>query len=206
MSFDYKENSKYSTINRQLIDWCIVNDKIDREKVDSLIYECYFSSHKPIWFSITVGQSKYIYSKCKNSQCLTCSFSLNNNGVETGNFSLPLKRKSSCDSSGIVYIIFCTLCNSFYIGQSSRTVKLRLNEHINGIKRLDRNMDKHVSDTAIHFTSSNHILEEHFRFVVYDTDLADSVRFSAETDLINLFMNNGCSLINIRINHPYNQP
>jgi hypothetical protein len=112
---------------------------------------------------------------------------------------------SKCDSKGIVYIIFCSKCSIFYIGESSRTVSIRLNEHIKNIQRFRDNLEKYIatlsstSETAIHFNRKGHSLND-FRFAVFDINLDDEKRWSTETDLINLFKTLKIPILNVKIN------
>jgi hypothetical protein len=54
MSFKHNSEFKYTTIDRQLLDWCIINDKINMSNLKSQVYESYFTFHKPIWVSFLI--------------------------------------------------------------------------------------------------------------------------------------------------------
>ena len=108
--------------------------------------------------------------------------------------TLPFRSFSNCESKGIIYIIFCSKCSSFYIGESGRKVSERMYEHLNNIKKFKKDLinsiiliDK-LSEVAVHFNRSGHIIERDFRFCIFESNLINSeIRKSIETDLINIF-------------------
>ena len=57
---------------------------------------------------------------------------------------------TTCSSSEVIYCLICP-CNKYYVGQTSRKLRLRLNEHRSNIKRADIN-----SPVARHFAELNH--------------------------------------------------
>ena len=76
------------------------------------------------------------YKKCRDISCKTCLFSNNKYLVYlTENFTLPIFDSGSCNSKNCVYIIFCSLCCAFYIGQTM-CIKDRIYNHIYNIKNF----------------------------------------------------------------------
>ena len=71
------------------------------------------------------------------------------------NYYLPSFDNSSCDSINVIYIICCKLSNAFYIGQTSRSVKKRINEHIYSINSFIPFHDKNTC-VSIHFNLKPH--------------------------------------------------
>ena len=70
----------------------------------------------------------------------------------------PISKQNTLDSSG-VYRLTCKICNKFYIGRTSRSVKVRAKEHLNCIKPtslIDDNQLKQKSAYAHHVMTSNH--------------------------------------------------
>jgi hypothetical protein len=129
------------------------------------------------------------YNKCNNINCNVCKFSTNSNLIKfTNNLKFPLSCSSSCDSSNIIYFIKCKKCNYFYIGESSRTVKDRLNEHLNYIKKFIP-YTKYFKSTSIHFNLKGHNLSD-FSFYIFARDLTnDTYRFHLEAKLIYIMKN-----------------
>jgi hypothetical protein len=147
---------------------------------------------------------KYNFNKCNNPSCKICVFSNSFFCIKSKNFLLPFKANSNCDSKSFIYIIHCKRCNIFYIGESSRTVKLRIGEHIKGIVNFQKNLQNHLanlsncSETAIHFNLRGHCLENDFEFNIFNCDLDDETRWSTETDLINIFLTRKIPILNIK--------
>ena len=117
-----------------------------------------------------------------------------------------MKCNGDCLSSSIVYIIICNKCKNYYIGESGKTVKERISQHLNDIKRFTKNLDfslgnfNSCSPVAIHFSDTNHEVEKHFKFVVFNKDFSKEItRKSVESDLINIFQSLGQSLLNKHI-------
>jgi len=65
----------------------------------------------------------FCYNKCNSPFCVVCKFASIENHIFINNFFIPILCNSNCDSSNIIYILKCKVCNLFYIGQSSSTVK-----------------------------------------------------------------------------------
>ena len=117
---------------------------------------------------------------------------------------LPKQNNSSIE---IIYIINCMKCNVFYIGESKRATKDRIREHLNNIKKLRLAKEKDIIDVLInenkwsevakHFNLSEHNLDDHFKFYVFDSNVInDECRFSIETDLINIFKELNLNILN----------
>lgn len=86
---------------------------------------------------------------------------------------IPLKGYYTCNTKNVIYALKCP-CGKLYIGQTSRAIKLRLNEHKSNIKRYSQktikdNSDKKTIDTnksygessvARHFFEARHGIAE----------------------------------------------
>ena len=138
--------------------------------------------------------SKFSYHKCNNINCNICKFSKTIYFFKRNNLFLPLQSTSNCNAIGIIYIIECKKCNLFYIGESGRSVKARLSEHLSNIKRFGKNLNNSLisfnsqSEVAIHFNESGHSYQEDFSFFIFKSNIFDdSIRKSIEIDLINFF-------------------
>ena len=74
---------------------------------------------------------------CNQICCKTCEFVNSNSYIYLNSgFIIPIKHNSSCTSLNVIYIIRCTLCNVFYIGQTKRSASERIVEHLRDIKNL----------------------------------------------------------------------
>ena len=62
------------------------------------------------------------FKPAKCDGCLVCQ------GPDHPDFKRP-----SCNMSGIVYALHCTLCNAGYVGETSRSASTRLGEHLGSI-------------------------------------------------------------------------
>ncbi len=85
-------------------------------------------------------------------------------------------------------------CNVFYIGESARTVKIRISEHINNILRFGRNLNDSLinidkfQSIALLFNESFYVLSKDFRFYTFESDINNTeFRKSIQADLIILF-------------------
>ena len=95
----------------------------------------------------TVFRSK----RCNNANCKACNYL-----IETTYFiSNVTKRRYNllsnlnCKSKNIIYLITCSACYNQYVGQTSRTLADRLNNHLSCIRH-----NKHTP-IGIHFNQHN---------------------------------------------------
>ena len=162
--------------NSQLINYSLKNINIMQPNLGAMLIHNIYS------FNFQLKNLKYI--KCNNEDCNVCRFSSNSNLIKfTNNLKFPINCSSSCDSSHIIYFIKCKKCNYFYIGESSRTAKERLGEHLYYIKNFVPYI-KNFKSTSIHFNLKGHDLSD-FSFYIFSTDLKDDTyRFHLEAKLI----------------------
>ena len=125
--------------------------------------------------------------KCKSTNCMTCNFVDSNSYVLLkNNFIIPINKVCDCTSKNIVYIIKCSLCNQFYVGQSSKSVHVRLKQHIKAIKKFFPYVN-YTNEVGYHFNLKGHNYEKNLKFFVFKNDLKKSKnRLSVETDLIHI--------------------
>ena len=116
-------------------------------------------------------------------------------------FNLPISIpcSSSCNSTNCIYIIKCVKCNLLYIGQTSRTISIRLKEHLAKIKyaqNLNSNNHNQIFQNFLvknqdcynfykHF-SLNHNINKDLNFQIFVSN-CNFYRLRLETDLIILF-------------------
>jgi hypothetical protein len=110
-------------------------------------------------------------------------------------FYFPILCNSSCTSENIIYIILCKFCNSIYVGQTGKSAKVRLSQHLNDIKRFIPFKDRN-SCVATHFNIKGHNCKENLLFFIFKKDLEDKNRLNLETQIIHLFVSIKVKLIN----------
>ena len=60
----------------------------------------------------------------------------------------------TCSTSNVIYIILCQLCNLIYVGETSKTVKMRISQHLSAIKL------KYSTVVSEHFNLPNHSITD----------------------------------------------
>ena len=102
---------------RQFLTLPFLSEKQVQEVRNSL-RRCNLSNFLSISFKSATLSSilrpKY-FNTCKFVNCKYC---------------LQADRGESCMTKFVVYIVKCVLCSSFYVGESARTVRSRLREHV----------------------------------------------------------------------------
>jgi hypothetical protein len=141
---------------------------------------------------------------CKTDKCQICKFVFYKNYLYIkNNFCLPLLTNSTCNSSNVIYIIFCIKCKSFYVGQTSRCIKIRIMEHVSRVKSY-KNFKINTSEVGFHFGQEDHDIDKDFRFLIFQKEEDYKKRISIETDLINIFIGLKSKIINKDIPSLYN--
>ncbi len=116
---------------------------------------------------------------CQKHNCKICARVLNKTkfySAYTGR-GYPLKgplTSQHCGMTNIVYLITCTRCRQQYVGETKRTLNVRLKEHLADIK--------YARDTpvAYHFNSTGHNLH-HVGIQVIDLLSGDVNKFTTTT-------------------------
>ena len=137
--------------------------------------------------------SKYSLNFAKPcGKCKVCKFVNLNNHIKIRNLKIPIFCFSSCESENIVYIIYCSKCSLYYIGETSKSAKIRISRHLNSISSFSKNINfnlsnfDHCSPVGEHFSRNDHSLD-HFSFFIFQKNIEDNVkRKSIENNLINL--------------------
>ena len=142
--------------------------------------------HNIFSFNFYLENCKFF--KCKDISCKICAKGANINSLKLNSkFKFPISCSSNCSSSHFIYIIKCKKCNAYYIGQSYRTVRERLNEHIYSINNFIPYI-KNISSTSIHFNLLNHSLDDFTFYIMYKDIFDDDLRIHVESKL-HLFKN-----------------
>lgn len=152
--------------------------------------------NKPINSSLIISFTK----PC--NKCKICKFVNLNSFFKIRNLKIPLFCNSTCETKNIVYLINCSKCNLFYIGESSKMIKQRISQHLLSISSFSKNLNRslsnfdHSSPVAEHFARNDHTLDN-FSFFVFQKDVEDSnIRKSIENNLINLFIKLNVTILN----------
>ncbi|MEL7308687.1 MAG: hypothetical protein AAGK05_13000, partial [Pseudomonadota bacterium] len=149
----HHENSAETKVcknNRVFISLPFLNDNAVRE-IKKTLHKCELSEHVGISFKSNTMSS--ILRK-KEQFCCNCVFCDKNTD------------KGNCRSKNVVYKIMCALCDSFYIGETSRTMRSRLREHL-GVNTSNiydhltkahhvRPDVEHITWSVLHFGVSNY--------------------------------------------------
>ena len=120
---------------------------------------------KPVWINNNTLQKRLISSAlvqppCPsgNKKCHACE-----NGL-----------RGKCNKKNVVYIISCKICeikhqNECYIGECTRPVRYRYNEHLSDARRreLDTPLGEHILQA--HLDASNDQINSMFRIEILDT-------------------------------------
>ena len=122
------------------------------------------------------------FSPCQSKRCMTCPFTTATTTftATTDNKIYTIRQQLTCTSYNIIYLITCTQCKMQYVGQTSNTLRLRMNGHRSDIK--------HKKDTPVarHFNQTNHTLENlHITPIEYLPDKSKDSRENKETFWIN---------------------
>jgi len=116
----------------------------------------------------------------------------------TENFILPIFSNSSCDSTNLIYFIFCSFCNTFYVGQTNN-LKKRMYKHIYDIKKFIA-YSNNTTSVSTHFNLKHHEYTKHFSFFVYKNGIDNlTLRLNSESFLLNLCKKLDVKLMNEHI-------
>ena len=98
--------------------------------------------------SFSKNVQKWGVKKCNQKTCGTCPYILEKDTVyfDSVRNNFKIKSQLSCDSRNLIYAIFCSGCNKFYIGYTGN-LRNRVSGHKCDLKKEDHNMEvyKHIS-------------------------------------------------------------
>ncbi|KAI8781018.1 E3 ubiquitin-protein ligase XIAP X8 [Biomphalaria glabrata] len=87
---------------------------------------------------------------CKRRNCQTCKHTLATPTVTCPKMTIKISGKFNCNSRGVIYAIICSRCQMVYIGNTGRTLKTRLQEHLRDIRNFA------TKPVSIHFNNPHH--------------------------------------------------
>ena len=137
---------------------------------------------------------------CILINCKICEFLNISNFIKFNDkFSLPILNESDCNSIGCIYIIYCNLCNLFYIGETGLSLKSRLARHIYKIKKLIP-FEGSSTEISNHFNLKGHDYRVHLRVFIFKSGILDKLtRLNLESELIHLYLITGNTVLNSKI-------
>ena len=102
---------------------------------------------------------------CSNSQCMTCPKLLPIRQLQ----GYPLHQTLNCKSKNVIYAIQCNICKKLYIGQTSKQLNLRTNNH--------RTATKTKTNWPIyrHFSSNNHDFIRDHRIIIIEATTRENL-------------------------------
>ena len=95
---------------------------------------------------------------CGNKYCKTCPKLLPLRMLK----GYPLSQALNCKTHNVIYAIQCSICQRLYIGQTSKALHLRINNH--------RTAARNHTNWPIyrHFNKSNHDFERDHRIIIIE--------------------------------------
>ena len=89
--------------------------------------------------------------RCGDVSCSLCPYLDISNTFShpTANVSYPINSRITCDSINVVYLIRCSKCSLLYVGQTQRSLKTRITQHLRSIRAGHSTTPLHT-----HFRSS----------------------------------------------------
>nr|XP_039263152.1 uncharacterized protein LOC120339139 [Styela clava] len=97
------------------------------------------------------------FYKCNRKACTTCKYS-EETKISTGNVTgvhININERISCKSKNVIYLINCKKCGMQYIGETGRSLKYRITEHLRSITK--RKYDLVVGE---HFNKLGHSISD----------------------------------------------
>jgi len=116
--------------------------------------------------------------RCTNTKCKACTYI-----VETTRFSssrnnrtFTLRDRFTCASTNIVYLVSCSKCNMQYVGETGRTLRDRVTDHVSCIRL------KKQTPIGLHFNQAGHSLKN-FTILAIEQfdDKSDALRHMKES-------------------------
>ena len=71
---------------------------------------------------------------CGSKRCLTCPVLCAEPSITGPCGSFEIKRSFTCTDRCVIYVIVCTKCNVLYVGETSRSLRERKNDHSSDIR------------------------------------------------------------------------
>ena len=139
-SFNFlKSSEKYNDL---LKDVRLIKSERQPKNLGRILQSSFFSSKKP----------KFGVTKCNQKRCGTCRYLMEQDRVyfNEANLDFKIKTEFTCESRNLIYAIFCSGCNQYYIG-STGCLRKRVTGHKGDLKKIDKHMlvYKHISECVL---------------------------------------------------------
>jgi hypothetical protein len=136
-------------------------------------------------FKLNLPPNYYSYP-CGYLNCRVCNLMFKESFYYLKNgFCLPILSNATCESTNCIYIIKCTRCSLFYVGQTKQKIKLRINQHLSTIKKF-RPYINPTTEVGLHFNLKYHSKDD-LQISIFRCNIEDiNKRLNIEADLINL--------------------
>ena len=89
------------------------------------------------------------FFKCGGRRCSACEAADERSTFCAGGRTYPIVHRLSCDSHECIYVLACTRCHVFYIGQTGNSIRQRFSEHLRSFRNPSRS-----THLISHFTRS----------------------------------------------------
>jgi len=90
---------------------------------------------------------------CSSARCLACRLHApptKTCKIENSNASYVIRNDIDCNTSNVIYVVTCDKCKKQYVGETSRCIRDRLNDHKSDIK------NRRKTPLATHFLQPDH--------------------------------------------------
>ena len=148
----------------------------------------------------TLNNFNYFSKPCILINCKVCEFLYIRDSIKFNkDFCLPIQNESDCNSIGCIYIIYCNLCNCYYIGETGKSLKVRLKQHIYKIKTFVP-YEGAPTEISTHFNLNGHNYLNHLSVFIYKSEIMNKLtRLNLESELIHFYLLTGNKVLNSRL-------
>lgn len=142
LSTEYKKIIKESNLfpDHKLISAYTISPNLKKLLVRTEFSTGNKTIHKPL---------KGYFYRCTSTNCVTCRFYTSDTNTFTSSANkqtFTIENKVSCTTQNIIYLITCKKCHIQYVGETSRSLKDRLYNHISCIKnKIDNPIGSHFN-------------------------------------------------------------
>lgn len=199
----YKNKDAYFDENKNNILFFInFNYNLDYKKIIiNLMNESHINSNLKLIYinrisnnvnSLLVHNMKLLtvrgFSTTSCGSCNICNLIYNKSFIHIKDLNLKINLKSngSCSSKNIIYIIVCDICNLFYIGETAKSLKERISQHIYHIRKFIPFVKFHEKEVGKHFNLNGHSISNFKVCIFKDEFNSEYIRKQVEKDLINV--------------------
>lgn len=131
-------------------------------------------------FSLTNLRSNWSFGffRCQGRSCAACPFAHTCSFFSDSRTAriFPILGHFTCETSHCIYLLFCSRCFMFYVGQTSNAVCLRIGQHLRSIAA--------AGPTAVSFHFNQECGHHAFRWLVLDRCFSQDRRLQKEASWI----------------------